>query len=500
MVGNGGEGIEQERHHVLDRRRAGVLLHPTSLPGPFDHGVLGPDARRFIDFLGSAGFTVWQTLPLGPVDVTLSPYRVKSSRAGNPRLIALDLPDDAAWRPSAAALDGTRNWDSRRKLIRQSCDQFCRLASEADRRRFASFIRSERAWLRPFALFEALQERFDGRAWWEWPERLRNRDTEALRRVRIEERRTIRHIAFEQFVFANEWQALKKYANDRGISLFGDLPIYIDLDSVDVWWKRELFFIEENGRPIRVAGVPPDYFSEDGQLWGNPIYDWERMQSDGFRWWIDRVRAELDRFDLVRIDHFRALEAYWEIPGGATTAKDGRWTAGPGADLLEALSKEVAIDRLVAEDLGTVTPAVYALRDRFGIPGVLVLQFAFDGSRDNPFLPSNHCVHTVVYSGTHDNDTTVGWYASLDERTREFANHQLQCRSEEIPRALIRAVLESPAKLAILPMQDLLEIGSQHRMNTPGTTTGNWAWRFSWEAPTSSHVRRYRDLLERFGR
>ncbi len=499
-MADGGEGIEQERHHVLDRRRAGVLLHPTSLPGPFDHGVLGSDARRFVDFLRSAGFTVWQTLPLGPVDATLSPYGVKSSRAGNPRLIALDLPDDVPWRPSAAALDEARSWESRRKLIRWACDQFCRLAPEADRRRFASFIRSERAWLLPFALFEALQERFDGRAWWEWPERLRNRDPEALRRVRTEERQAIRQIAFEQFVFATEWQALKRYANDRGVYLFGDLPIYIDMDSVDVWRHRRLFRIEADGRPIRVAGVPPDYFSEDGQLWGNPVYDWERMQSDGFRWWIDRVRSELDRFDLVRIDHFRALEAYWEIPGGATTAKDGRWTAGPGADFLEALSKEIAIDRLVAEDLGTVTPAVYALRDRFGIPGVLVLQFAFDGSRDNPFLPSNHRVHAVVYSGTHDNDTTLGWYASLDEGTREFVNHQLQCRSEEIPRALIRAVLESPAKLAIVPMQDLLELGSQHRMNTPGTTTGNWAWRFSWEDPTSDHVRRYRDLLERFGR
>ena len=492
--------MEHERHHVLDRRRAGVLLHPTSLPGSFDHGVLGADAHRFVDFLCSAGFTVWQTLPLGPVDATLLPYRVKSSRAGNPRLISLDLPDDVPWRPSAEALNGARDWESRRKLIRWAFDQFCRLAPHAERRRFASFIRSERAWLLPFALFEALKLRFDGRVWWEWPERLRNRDPEALRRARNEEREAIRRVAFEQFVFAAQWQALKRYANDRGVYLFGDLPIYIGLDSVDVWWQRELFLIDANGRPVRVAGVPPDYFSEDGQLWENPVYDWERMRSDGFRWWIDRVRSELNRFDLLRIDHFRALEAYWEVPGGATTARDGRWTAGPGADLLEALSKEVAMDRLVAEDLGTITPAVSALRDRFGLPGVLVLQFAFDGSPDNPFLPPNHRVHAVVYSGTHDNDTTLGWYTSLDNRTREFVNHQLRCRTDEMPGALIRAVLGSRAKLAIVPMQDVLELGSEHRMNTPGTTTGNWVWRFSREALTSSHVRRYRDLLESFGR
>ena len=492
--------MEHERQHVLDRRRAGVLLHPTSLPGSFEHGVLGPDAHRFVDFLCSAGFTVWQTLPLGPVDATLLPYRVKSSRAGNSRLISLDLPDHVPWRPSDGALNEARNWESRRKLIGWAFDQFCRLAPEAERRRFASFIRSERAWLLPFALFEALQERFDGRAWWKWPERLRNRDPEAVRRARTEEREAIRRVAFEQFVFTLQWQALKRYANDRGVYLFGDLPIYVGLDSVDVWWQRELFLIEADGRPVRVAGVPPDYFSEDGQLWENPVYDWERMRSNGFRWWIDRVRSELDRFDLLRIDHFRALEAFWEVPGGATTARDGRWTAAPGDDLLEALSKEVAMDRLVAEDLGTITPAVHALRDRFGLPGVLVLQFAFDGSPDNPFLPPNHRVHAVVYSGTHDNDTTLGWYSSLDDKTREFVNHQLQCRADEMPGALIRAVLGSPAKLAIVPMQDVLELGSQHRMNTPGTTTGNWVWRFSWETLTSSHVREYRDLLERFGR
>ncbi len=352
----------------------------------------------------------------------------------------------------------------------------------------------------PFALFEALKERFDGRAWWGWPERLRNRDPEALRRARIEEREAIRRVAFEQFVFTVQWQALKRYANDRGVYLFGDLPIYIGLDSVDVWWQRELFLMEPSGRPARVAGVPPDYFSEDGQLWENPVYDWERMRSDGFRWWIDRVRSELQRFDLLRIDHFRALEAYWEVPGGATTARDGRWAPGPGADLLEALSKEVAMDRLVAEDLGTITPAVLALRDRFGLPGVLVLQFAFDGSPDNPFLPQNHRAHAIVYPGTHDNDTILGWYTSLDDRTRELVNQQLQCRADEMPGALIRAVLGSPAKLAIVPMQDVLELGFGHRMNTPGTTTGNWAWRFGWEALTSSHARGYRDLLERFGR
>jgi 4-alpha-glucanotransferase len=296
----------------------------------------------------------------------------------------------------------------------------------------------------------------------------------------------IREIAFEQWVFDRQWTALRGQCRERGIELIGDLPIYVDLDSADVWWHRRLFRVDGQGRPDAVAGVPPDYFSADGQLWGNPLYDWVAMRADGFRWWIDRVRAQLRWFDCLRIDHFRGLQAFWEIPAGASTAREGRWQLAPGAGLLGALGEAFGGQPFLAEDLGTITPEVQALREQFGLPGMLIAQFGFDGSSDNPYLPVNHVERAVLYSGTHDNDTVVGWYRSLNDGARGYVQRVLGCGPDDVPGALLGSVWQSRAETVIFPLQDLLGLGSEARMNIPSTVSGNWTWRFSWEqVPTA---------------
>ena len=489
------------RPDLFANRRAGVLLHVTSLPGRFDCGVLGTEARNFVEFLSKAGFTIWQTLPLGPVDAgTLSPYNVRSADAGSPRLLDLDLAPAVPWRLTSTELEDAHAWEIRRWLLNRLWERFRRLASPAEREAFLSFARKERHWLLPFALFQALKSAHDEQPWWEWPALLRARHPEAIRQARVSHRYRIRQTMFEQFLFDEQWSELKRYANTRGVYLFGDMPVYVDLDSVEVWWRRELFQVDELGRAAVVSGVPPDYFSKEGQLWGHPIYAWDRIRADGFRWWVDRIAGQLRRFDLLRIDHFRALESYWEVPGNATTARIGHWAPGPGASLLEALGRTSHLSGLVAEDLGMITPAVRALRERFGLPGMIVLQFAFDGSADNPFLPANHVEHAVVYTGTHDNDTTLGWYRSLAPEVREKIDETLAAEPSGMPDVLIEAACRSRARLAILPMQDLLRLGSEDRMNTPGTTGGNWRWRFRWEDLPGDLAGRCRRLVEESGR
>ncbi len=458
---------------VLGRRRAGVLLHPTSLPGPGASGTLGNDALRFVDWLVAGGFSVWQTLPLGPTDAHGSPYRQQSAYAGNPRLIDPQRLDELDELPRGIALDGV--CDEPLEAYRS----FARLASPAQRRAFAAFVRKDRARLLPYGLFELLRRRFGDAPWWEWPDDARRRSRCALRRLLAKERERFRSIAFRQYLFELSWFSLKRYANARGVYLFGDLPFYVDLNSVEVWWEPHLFRIGADGRPSAVAGVPPDYFNEDGQLWGNPLYAWEAHEASGFDWWIRRLELELERFDLLRLDHFRALEAYWEVPAGASTAREGRWRRAPGEKLLETLKARVGDVPLVAEDLGLITDEVRALRDRFELPGMVVLQFAFDGLPDNPHEPTRHRTAAVVYTGTHDNDTVVGWFAGLDDATRARV-HAWLGPEPRLPDALIDAAYASPAQLAILPLQDLLGLGSEARMNRPGTTEGNWRWRFAW--------------------
>jgi len=478
--------------NLFAERRAGVLLHPTSLPGAEARGTFGAEARRFVDWLAEGGFSVWQTLPLGVTDAYGSPYALRSAHAGDPRFIdAADL-SNVAELPAGIDAAGDR-------AARYA--SFAALATADQQRAFARFVRAHRRWLEPYALFELLSGRFEELPWWQWPAPYRDRDAAALRECRASGREQLRALELEQYLFQLQWSALKRYANDRGVHLFGDLPFYVDRNNVDVWWQRNLFAVDASGHPLAVAGVPPDYFNADGQLWGNPLYDWAAMEQSGFRWWLERIGTQLERFDLLRIDHFRALESYWAIPAGASTARLGEWQPGRGDALLKALRAEMGEIPLVAEDLGIITDEVREMRDRFEIPGMVVLHFAFDGSPDNPYLPARHRRNAVVYTGTHDNDTTVGWYSSLDSRVREIVHETLGVGSTPaVPDFLVDAAYASNAALAILPMQDLLARDSGARMNTPGTVVGNWRWRFAWPDVPASLAAACRERAERFGR
>jgi 4-alpha-glucanotransferase len=451
---------------VLDRRRAGVLLHPTCLiaSGAESAGALGERARIFIDWLADAGFTVWQVLPLGPTGVDGSPYWARSDHAGNPPLI-----DRAHDPPGGEAA-------------------------------FNDFCARNQRWLDDYALFEALAQWQEGAPWWEWPWPLRNREPFALQQAREDFADAIRATQHAQWQFAWQWSELRRHAHSRGVRIFGDLPIYVAPDSATTWTQREQFQLDHDARPLVVAGVPPDYFSEDGQLWGNPLYDWERMKWEDFRFWRERLASQLERFDLLRIDHFRGLAAYWAVPAGARTPRQGAWRAAAGREMLRAVARDDPALPLVAEDLGVITPDVVELRREFNLPGMRVLQFAFDGGGDNPHLPHNHEEGSVVYTGTHDNDTTAGWYASLGPETRARMHDYLGIWDGDPLDAMVRTALASVGQLTILPLQDVLRLGSEARFNTPGTATGNWRWRAPLEALDAPLARHHRELNELYGR
>ena len=426
---------------VLDRRRSGVLLHPTCLIGT-ERGALGAAARGFIDWLAQAGFSVWQVLPLGPPGGGGSPYWARSDFAGHVALIdRSELPDPAAQR--------------------------------AD---YEAFRNASRDWLDDYVLFEALAQQFQ-RPWWEWPPELRAREPAARERVAHERAADLEQRRIEQWYFDWQWRALRRHAAERGVRLFGDLPIYVAPDSVSTWAQPQQFRLLPDGRPALLAGVPPDYFSADGQLWGNPLYDWQRAQQDQFAFWRARLAVQLRRFDLVRIDHFRGLAAYWAVPAGAQTAREGHWEPAPGQALFRALQADLPQLPLVAEDLGVITADVDALRREFGLPGMRVLQFGFDGSGTNPHLPHNYSSDVVAYAGTHDNDTTLGWFRSLGAQERTRVEFYLRSDPEHVLESMLRATLGSVAQLAILSVPDLLQLGSEARFNTPGTAQGNWSWR-----------------------
>jgi 4-alpha-glucanotransferase len=371
--------------------------------------------------------------------------------------------------------------------------EFNRLAAPAQLSAFASFMGRHRRWLFPFGMFELCRSIFGGEPWWHWPKTYRERDWDALVALVAEHKQAFRATVFQQYVFDLQWSALKRYANERGIHIFGDLPFYLDRNSVEVWWNRRFFALGENAQPLAVAGVPPDYFNSEGQLWGNPLYDWGAHAADGFEWWRARIARQLQLFDLLRIDHFRALESYWSVPAGAASAREGNWERGCGDALLSRLRERGALP-LVAEDLGIITDSVRELRDRFALPGMAVVQFAFDGTRDNPHLPANVAERSVFYTGTHDNDTLHGWYRSLDDGIREYVRAALGAGEHAMPDFVVDAVYASRARLAVVPMQDLLGLGSASRMNTPGRAEGNWHWRFDWadvpaEIAPAAHAR-----------
>ncbi|MDG4550607.1 MAG: 4-alpha-glucanotransferase [Candidatus Contendobacter sp.] len=484
----------------FNRRRAGLLLHPTSLPGGHGNGDLGPDAYRLVDFMAACGFTVWQTLPLGPTHGDLSPYSAQSVHAGNPRLIALEPLIEAGWlNPDGGPRSGEDGWAYRQRRLQEARRGFHGRGG-AERDAHEVFLGQHRHWLDDYALYQAIRTARAQAVWSDWPGELRDRQPKALAETRRQLADAVAQAQFEQFLFYRQWAALKRYANERGILMFGDIPLFVGYDSADVWARREAFLLDGEGRRTVVAGVPPDYFSATGQLWGNPHYAWERMKADGFQWWKERIRTQFDQFDLLRIDHFRGLEAYWEIPASAETAVTGQWRQAPGDELFRALRAEFGGLPLVAEDLGIITPEVEALRDAHGLPGMKVLHFAFGGGADNPYLPHNHIANSVVYTGTHDNNTTLGWFAELDGQTRAHLFDYLGGGPERMPELLTRTAFASVARLAVVPMQDVLELGGADRMNQPGVAQGNWRWRFRWEQIGPGVAEHYRHLLTLYGR
>jgi 4-alpha-glucanotransferase len=502
-------------------RTSGILLHPTSLPGRFGIGELGPEAIRFADFLSAAGQRLWQVLPLGPTGYGDSPYQCFSAFAGNPLLVSLDVleaeglltPADLADTPTfpEAEVDYGAVIDFKRSALGRACARFREVSGVPERDAFQAFCREQAAWLDDFALFMAVKAAHGGVAWTEWDAEIAQRRPEALERWKREKAEEIEATRLTQYFFFHQWRELRRYCQPRHIRIMGDVPIFVAHDSADVWAHPELFQLDETGRPTVVAGVPPDYFSATGQLWGNPLYRWDEMSRTGYAWWIERFRATLALVDLVRLDHFRGFEAYWEIPATAPTAATGRWVAGPGAALFEALRAALGPLPIVAENLGVITPEVEALRERFGFPGMAILQFAFGGDpQGNDFIPHNYTRDRVVYTGTHDNDTVVGWWTSgvgdstrtveEVEAEREFARRYMHSDGSEIHWDFVRTLLGSVAELAIVPLQDVLGLGSEARMNVPARPRGNWRWRFPAGALTPEIRARLREITETYGR
>lgn len=500
-------------------RASGILLHPTSLPGRYGIGGLGGEAYHFVDVLADLRQRLWQVLPLGPTGYGNSPYQCLSVFAGNPLLISPEKlaeegfveGSDLCNAPSFSnhCIDYDAVIRFKLSLLKKSCHRFLAAAGSVQREEFDAFCRQNALWLEDFSLFMALKEHRGLSAWNTWEEEVRTRRPEALESWRGRLEHGIRCHKYKQFQFFKQWGELKDYCNRGGIKLIGDMPIFVALDSAEVWSRPDLFHLDDRGMPTVVAGVPPDYFSETGQLWGNPIYRWDVMARDGYEWWIERFRALHALVDIVRVDHFRGFESYWEVPAADRTAMNGRWVPGPGAELFRAVQQALGDLPVIAEDLGVITPEVDALRDGLGLPGMRVLQFAFGGdAKADEYKPHNYSRNCVVYTGTHDNNTTVGWFrdvgvedttqtAEEKRREREMALKYVGSDGQEIHWDFIRLALMSAADTAIIPMQDVLGLGSEARMNRPGTAQGNWRWRFTFDMLTDDIKNRLRDLTVR---
>jgi 4-alpha-glucanotransferase len=487
-------------------RRAGILLHPTSLPGRYGVGDLGAELIAFLDWAERAGMRVWQVLPLNPPGYGYSPYGCISSFAGNPLLISPDRLVESDLLPSIGKVpefpddhvDFDRVTSFKNELLRASFAHFEENGRNDQRTALKRFERDNK-WLADWALYAALKQKYEGKQWSAWPRDLARRDKEAVAAANEELTDEIRFHKYVQWLFFTQWAAVREAAYARKIKIMGDVPIYVAGDSADVWANRNLFQLDENGEPRFVAGVPPDYFSETGQRWGNPLYDWDKMRSQSFRWWVARIRANLRFADMLRLDHFRGFAAYWEIPASERTAMNGRWVPGPGRALFDAIRSAIGDVPLVAEDLGFITPEVHELRRAIEIPGMKILQFGFSHV-DSPHLPHRYEPETVVYTGTHDNDTARGWYESAPEPERALAREYLGCESIEFADTLMRAAYTSVAETAIVPMQDILDLGSDARMNRPGAKSDNWSWRMEPGALSDRDAKRMRRLAEITGR
>jgi 4-alpha-glucanotransferase len=490
-------------------RAAGVLLHVTSLPSPYGIGDLGPTAIAWVDRLVASGQSWWQVLPLNPTGYGNSPYQPLSSFAGNDLLISPDwLIEDrllqASDLPGTSFPVNTVDYDAvvpfKERLLEQAWVRFQGGARPDLKAAFDQFRHAQAHWLEDYSLFRALKAKHGGAHYLDWPTELVRREPAALTRARQELSEGLEKIRFRQFLVFRQAARLKEYAHGKGLRVLGDLPFFVSPDSADVWANPDLFLLDDRGRPNFVAGVPPDYFSPLGQLWGNPVYNWEALRRSGHRWWVDRLRALLAQVDLLRLDHFRAFVNAWHIPAGSATAQTGEWRPGPGAEFFTTVQKTLGRLPFVAEDLGLITDDVRVLRDQFHLPGMLVLQFAFDGSPDNPFLPHKHVESAVVYTGTHDNDTTRGWYETLPDHQRQNLWNTLKRSAGEgrqVAWELIRLVFSSVAALAVIPLQDLLNLGSEARMNRPGEPDGNWRWRCTTDMLGSPAFGQLRDLTEK---
>ena len=488
-------------------RESGILMHITSLPGPYGIGTMGKTAYAFVDFLQKAGQSKWQILPLTPTGYGDSPYQSCSAFAGNPYLI--DLPALVAeglleqqeiealpWYDQEDRVNFGLQYENRQKVLKLAYSRFSGCPE------FEFFCQENSSWLSDYSLFQSLKDANHGAPWYLWEPDIKYREANAIWNARQALKDTIRYHCFVQYLFSKQWQSLHTYAADHGIRIIGDVPIYVPLDSADVWSAPELFQLDDTLTPTRVAGCPPDAFSDDGQLWGNPLYKWDVHKAEKYNWWIRRIQAAGQRYDMVRIDHFRAFESYWSVPYGDETARGGEWVPGPGIDFLSALKNALPQVQMIAEDLGVITPPVKKLRDDSGLPGMKVLQFAFDPDHPSDYLPHNCTKNTICYTGTHDNMTLAQWLESLSERERAYATGYMRLtRDEGYVWGVIRTALSSPSDLSILQMQDALELGGEARMNFPGTQTGsNWTWRAAPDFMTDSLATKLKDLTALYDR
>lgn len=496
---------------MIFERSSGIILHPTSLPGRYGIGSFNQAAYDWVDTLVETGQSLWQVLPLGPTGFGDSPYQSFSTFGGNPYLISLeDLVRDGLL--DQIVLDAAPEFPRDRvnygviyrwklPILRRVADTFAQRASLDLQAEFADFCAAQSEWLDDFALFMAIKESVGGGAWNTWEMDLRSRKKRTLARFIQEHPADIQAHKFSQWLFFRQWLALKAYANQRGVRIIGDIPIYVAMDSADAWANPKNFFFDDEFQPTVVAGVPPDYFSETGQLWGNPIYRWSYMKRTNYRWWIDRIKAALRLYDIVRVDHFRGFAGYWEVPAEEETAINGSWQKGPGASLFEAVQAELGELPIIAEDLGEITPDVIELRDRFLLPGMKILQFAFSTDASDKFLPHNYSQHFVVYTGTHDNDTSWGWYqVSSTPEEQDYFRRYLRTDGHDVPWTLIDAAFRSVAVMALTPLQDVLGLGTVCRMNLPGRAEGNWQWRFAPEQLTGHITQRLREITTIYGR
>lgn len=493
-------------------RSSGILLHPTSLPGKYGIGTLGKEAYKFIDFLQKSNQKLWQIFPLGPTGYGDSPYQCFSSFAGNPYLIDFDLLieanllsqedfNDIYFGNNEEYVDYGALYNNKYPLLKKAYNNFKNNYNESLKEPFETFKNENNSWLDDFSMYISLKNHFNGLPWNEWEENIRSRNIDAINHYKNIISDEIEYQKFTQFLFFTQWNNVKKYANEKGIKIIGDIPIFVAADSADAWANPDIFLFDDELKPEKVAGVPPDYFSATGQLWGNPLYNWNKLKETNYKWWVDRVKANLSTCDIIRIDHFRGFDEYWAVPYGDKTAENGKWEKGPGIDLFNVIKEQLGELPIIAEDLGTMTQGVIDLRENTGFPGMKILGFAFDSGEENEYLPHTYTKNCVVYTGTHDNDTIIGWFSKAKENDKDYAKAYLNCTNDnDFHWDALRGAWSSVADIALAPIQDFLGLGSESRINTPGVASGNWQWRLKENILTEDLASKIKTLTKIYGR